>query len=156
MPPRHRFRTLLVLIVAAGGLLIGPLVQPAVASASGSYERSIQKHTNEERTQRDLKALEKSACLDGYAEKQARAMAAQQQMFHQELGPILSDCNLSQVGENVAYGYPSGKAVVAAWMASPGHRANLLNSRHRLIGVGAYQDVDGHWYVSQVLGRKAS
>jgi uncharacterized protein YkwD len=154
MPPRHR-STLLVLLLAAGGLVAGPLVQPAVASASGSYERSVQSHTNEERTKRDRKALKKSACLDGYAEKQARAMADSQQLYHQELGPILADCNLSQVGENIAFGYTSGKAAVAAWMASPGHRSNLLNSRHRLIGVGAYQDADGHWYVSQVLGRKA-
>jgi uncharacterized protein YkwD len=155
MPPRHRPSTALMLLAAAAGLLTGPLVQPAVASPSGAYEHTVQRHTNAERTQRDRKALTKSACLDGYAEKQARAMAGQQQMFHQQLGPILAECNLSQVGENVAFGYPSGQAVVSAWLASPGHRSNLLNSRHRLIGVGAYQDVDGHWYVSQVLGRSA-
>ena len=43
-------------------------------------------------------------------------------MYHQELGPILSACNLNGVGENVAYGYTSGAAVTAGWMGSTGHR----------------------------------
>ena len=75
-------------------------------------------------------------------------------MYHQSMKPILEKCHLSQVGENVAFGYPNGKAVIEAWMHSPDHKKNLLNSRHRLIGLGAYQDAGGHWYVSQVFGRK--
>lgn len=40
-----------------------------------------------------------------------------------------------QCAENIAAGYPSPEAVVAGWMASPGHRANILGSCQRL-GVG--------------------
>ncbi len=76
-------------------------------------------------------------------------------MYHQPMGPILKKCKLSQVGENVAFGYSSGKSVTKAWMDSSGHRANLLNGKHRLIGVGAYQDSRGQWYVSQVFGAAA-
>jgi len=32
------------------------------------------------------------------------------------------------VGVNGLYGYPSAKAVTAAWMNSSGHRANILDS----------------------------
>ena len=39
-------------------------------------------------------------------------------------------------------------------MKSPGHKANLLNSKMRLIGVGAVQDKNGVWWVSQVFGKK--
>ena len=46
--------------------------------------------------------------------QQAARMAAERRMYHQDLGPILRACNLRAVGENVAYGYPSGSAVVAA------------------------------------------
>lgn len=141
------------LVAVTAILLTGASVQPAAASVSSSYEHAAQKQTNVERSDRDLRKLKKSSCLDRFAEKQARAMAEQQRMFHQDLGPILQTCHLSQVGENVAYGYPNGKAVVAAWMASPGHRHNILTARYRTTGVGAYQDVDGRWYVSQVLGR---
>jgi uncharacterized protein YkwD len=38
--------------------------------------------------------------------------------------------------ENIAAGYGSPEEVVASWMASPGHRANILNCRLREIGVG--------------------
>jgi uncharacterized protein YkwD len=40
------------------------------------------------------------------------------------------------VGENIAAGYPSPEAVVSGWMASPGHRANILNPDYRELGVG--------------------
>ena len=73
-------------------------------------------------------------------------------MCHQDLGPILRGCNLRTVGENVAYGYPSGSAVIGGWMGSSGHRANILNSSYRLLGVGAVRSSDGRWYAAQVFG----
>lgn len=42
----------------------------------------------------------------------------------------------TSVGENIAAGYPSPEAVVSGWMASPGHRANILNPDYRELGVG--------------------
>jgi putative cell wall-binding protein/uncharacterized protein YkwD len=39
-------------------------------------------------------------------------------------------------GENIAMGQTSPELVVAAWMASDGHRANILNEDFRHIGVG--------------------
>lgn len=44
-----------------------------------------------------------------------------------------------EVGENIAWGslwLGTPKAVVAAWMASPGHRANILDARFRETGIG--------------------
>jgi uncharacterized protein YkwD len=44
------------------------------------------------------------------------------------------------VGENLLMSgpvEPSSADVIAAWMKSPGHRANLLNPRWRELGVGA-------------------
>jgi uncharacterized protein YkwD len=42
----------------------------------------------------------------------------------------------SALGENIAGGYPTADAVVAGWMASPGHRANILSPRFTEMGVG--------------------
>jgi len=39
-------------------------------------------------------------------------------------------------GENIAYGPESAEEVVAGWLASPGHCANIMDSRFRNIGVG--------------------
>jgi uncharacterized protein YkwD len=63
-------------------------------------------------------------------------------------------CNLVAAGENVAYGYPSGRAVVRAWMHSPGHRANILSRTYRGMGLAARKS-DGVWYVAQVFGKHA-
>ena len=39
-------------------------------------------------------------------------------------------------GENIAYGGSSPEYILAAWMDSPGHRANILNENFTTIGVG--------------------
>jgi uncharacterized protein YkwD len=44
-----------------------------------------------------------------------------------------------EIGENIAWGQGSlakPRAIVAAWMASPGHRANILRHTFREIGIG--------------------
>jgi uncharacterized protein YkwD len=46
-----------------------------------------------------------------------------------------------EVGENIAWGtlwLATPRAIVAAWMASPGHRANILDARFRDTGVGVW------------------
>jgi len=44
----------------------------------------------------------------------------------------------STAGENIAAGYSTPEDVVAGWMASDGHRANILNCDFVHIGVGYY------------------
>ena len=50
-------------------------------------------------------------------------------------------CNCSWgIAENIAYGSGgagSPRGIVAAWMHSPEHRANILNGSYRHIGVAA-------------------
>lgn len=141
--------------LAAVALLAGPLAEPASAVTSSKFETDVIKYGNVERADRSKVSVKASTCLDKYAEKQAKAMAAQQRMFHQDVAKVLTACKLQLVGENVAYGFTGGKTTTTAWMNSPAHKANLIDSRHRLIGVGAAQDADGVWYVSEVLGRAA-
>lgn len=47
-------------------------------------------------------------------------------------------------GENIAYGFPAADKVMAAWMTSPGHKANILNSSYTRIGVG-YDVPNNRW-----------
>ncbi len=155
MPRLNRIRATVLGLVGATALIAVPLTQTAQASPNQTYETSVLTHTNKQRVKYDRVKLKGSKCLDRFAERQARRMADQERMYHQELGPILEACDLSMVGENVAYGYPNGKAAVSAWMKSPGHKANILNKEYRLLAVGAYTDKDGTWYVAQVFGRKA-
>jgi len=62
-------------------------------------------------------------------------------------------------GENIAAGYPSPEDVMAGWMGSEGHRANILNCNFTEIGVGyVYSASDGgtlryYHYWTQDFGR---
>lgn len=42
----------------------------------------------------------------------------------------------SPIAENIAAGYATAEAAVAAWMSSPGHCANIMSPSFRSIGVG--------------------
>jgi uncharacterized protein YkwD len=55
-------------------------------------------------------------------------------------------------GENIAWGYRTAREVVNAWMASPGHRANILNCGARSIGSGVVYGANGVPYYTQVFG----
>jgi hypothetical protein len=44
--------------------------------------------------------------------------------------------SFSRAAENLAVNYAEADAVVAGWLASPGHRANLLDGRLEEIGIG--------------------
>lgn len=56
-------------------------------------------------------------------------------------------------GENVARGQRNAADVMDSWMASSGHRANILNCGFKAIGVGAAKGVDGTIVWGQLFGR---
>jgi uncharacterized protein YkwD len=51
--------------------------------------------------------------------------------------------------ENIAMGYRTAAAVVAGWMGSAGHRANIVNCASHAIGVG-YDSPGFYW--TQLFG----
>ena len=55
-------------------------------------------------------------------------------------------------GENIAWGYQSAADVMAAWMASPHHRENILNCGARSIGTGVVYAANGIPYYTQEFG----
>ncbi len=60
----------------------------------------------------------------------------------------------SAVGENVAMGQASPAAVVAAWLASPRHCANIMNTAFVDVGFGFAPRADGApTYATLVLAR---
>lgn len=56
------------------------------------------------------------------------------------------------IGENIAKGQRNPKEVVAGWMNSPGHRANILNEKFNQIGVGVVKS-GGTYYWTQMFIR---
>jgi uncharacterized protein YkwD len=55
------------------------------------------------------------------------------------------------IGENIAGGHPDPWSVVQGWLASPGHRANLLNPAYKTVGAGHYYQ-PGSTYVNYWVG----
>lgn len=53
-------------------------------------------------------------------------------------------------GENIAEGQPDARAVMDAWMNSPGHRANILDCSYHTIGIGLHEptasQTGGPWW----------
>ncbi|MEV0380919.1 CAP domain-containing protein [Nonomuraea sp. NPDC050643] len=56
--------------------------------------------------------------------------------------------------ENIAMGQPTPAAVVTAWMNSSGHKANIMNCKYNLIGVGAAKNSKGQIYWTQNFAAK--
>lgn len=145
-----------VLAVFAAVLAMLGLAAPASArSEAAEYQADIFTWTNVQRDDHDLSLFRKQACVQRYAERQARKMAAQEELFHQDLMRVLRDCGLHAAGENIAYGFDDGRSVVVdGWMESDEHRANILRRSFRLLGTGARLGDDGLWYAVQVFGKR--
>ena len=54
-------------------------------------------------------------------------------------------------GENLAKGYSTADAAVAAWMASPTHKANVMDGGFKTCGIAIYE-VGGTWYWAEEFG----
>ncbi|MFR8737827.1 MAG: CAP domain-containing protein [Eubacterium sp.] len=54
-------------------------------------------------------------------------------------------------GENIAWGQRSPEEVMNGWMNSSGHRANILNSSFKKIGVAYYVGANGRTYWTQLF-----
>lgn len=134
------------------------VTQPAPALAdtgAAKYSKTAQKATNAARVKHDRTRLKANTCLRKYARSHARAMAEAQSIWHQDMGAVLKACKLTMVGENVAAGFSTGRAVVnQGWMKSPGHRENILNRKYRAVVVAAVEGADGRWYAAQLFGRR--
>jgi uncharacterized protein YkwD len=149
----------LLLVLAPVTAEAGPVTpaeqaQPAAKKVGAQkYAQQAVRATNKQRARYGLRRLTVDPCLRRFAARQAQAQANAQEMYHQDLGPVLSTCGKRTVGENVAYGFGNGRSVVdQGWMNSQGHRDNILNKSYRRVGIGARQAADGRWYVAQVFG----
>jgi uncharacterized protein YkwD len=62
----------------------------------------------------------------------------------------------SPMGENIGAGYTTPAAVVAGWMASPGHCANIMAASANEVGVGYVYESDSTWrhYWTMDTGRR--
>lgn len=116
------------------------------------YEQQVIDLTNAERTSRGCRPLVADPALTAAAQEHAENMARRGFFDHVDpsgTGPSdrVEDAgyNWQAVAENIAAGPRTPADVVAGWMNSPGHRANILDCDLDEIGV-AYVNATGSPY----------
>jgi uncharacterized protein YkwD len=127
------FGLLLASGVSVWGASIDP-VQPALQL--NKVEQGIIDSTNAQRAASGLPPLAIEPTLEVRARNHAAWMTNNRSMQHSG-----QNC-----GENIAWGQRSVAEVVAVWMNSPGHRANILNGGYRKMAAAAYTAADGSIY----------
>lgn len=102
-------------------------------------EREIVHWTNAQRKRHGLPPLVVDASLIKTARNHTFWMASAQSLQHAH-GPW---------AENIAQGQTTAQQAVSSWMNSSGHRANILNRRHRRIGVAGFVGRNGQVFWCQ-------
>lgn len=129
--------------------------------AADTASETVVVRTNAERRKLGMPALARSNRLMRAAQIQADQMASALTMAHdlpRARYPSMDDrfeavgYNYRASGENVAAGYPSAAAVVAGWMTSPGHRANITSGNFTEMGAGVATGKNGRRYWAQAFG----
>lgn len=137
LDPARRLRRAVLVIVLA---LLAP--RPALAQA---IQAELVERVNIARWENgQLPPLKADALLGSLAQAHSQAMAERDFFMHCDPDTGLNPFQrMSQGGyawnaaaENIAAGQSTAQAVMQAWMNSPGHRANILSTNVREIGVG--------------------
>lgn len=158
-------------------LLFGSDQQPAAtpdhltdagpqSETEAELERAVHDAVNDRRADHGVPALERDDRIDRVARKHSADMAERGYFDHTSpeghgpgdrmgaAGMFPGECRA--VGENIAYsrGYDTktvAEQIVDGWMASPGHRENLLHSRWDTQGIGIATTDNNEIYATQVF-----
>lgn len=139
-----------------------PRCTPPPVPAPSSVIRQVVDITNQRRADNGLPPLAIDATLNRVAQNHSAEQAARRTMSHtgadgSDAGQRISRAGYtwSAWGENVAVGYPDAASVMAGWMNSPGHRANILRGTFTEIGIGLAYATNGAPYWTMDLARPA-
>jgi uncharacterized protein YkwD len=163
-----RFRRLPVPALAAACVAVLAIAAPAapasscpgadampVAASPATARSATLCLLNNERAANGLPPLTGQSQLDSAATSYSQAMVQQRFFNHtspsgetlqDRLSAYISGVSTWDIGENLAWGessYATPAAVVAGWMRSDGHRANILNTSFREVGIGVAAGTPG-------------
>ena len=155
--PRGRHIALLVVALALAAAAAASLAPQATARSTNSVsatrvvslEELLLRQVNALRQANGLGALSHSGALTQAAALHSRAMATLGFFAHESRNGASFSTRVGRfyrprsrgvhLGENLATfggGMPTAEAIVSAWMASPGHKAILLQRTFREAGIG--------------------
>ncbi len=157
---------LVTLAALASAAFAGPAAGEAAAASCSqtnarpgdASERELARSTvcllNKQRRERGVRRLHLNLRLSAAATNHSRDMVRRHYFDHVSTSGrdvvdrltrtgYLGGGGAWTVGENLAWGAGSRstpREIVASWMESPGHKANILNGRFREIGIGIVFD----------------
>ena len=134
--------------------------QPTIILKSythSSFEVKLLDLVNEDRVSKGLNALtiisEVSYVASTHDDYMILNGVASHDNFEQRAASLKSAINAISVSENVAVGYSTPESTLAAWNASPSHKANLEGS-HTHYGLAVKADANGKKYYTLLFIRK--
>ena len=115
-------------------LMLATLGAAQAATVLTGKAQSVVNQVNQERAKRGLSTLRVDPTLTAAAQK--RAMEIVQKFSHTRPdGTKWSTVSSKAYAENIAMGQKTADKVMAAWLTSSGHRANILRASYGSIGV---------------------
>ena len=143
------FGYILLFIFLQVGFSIVGYAKPGVLGITGSIDqKKLIELTNQEREKKGLPAVSENEALDRAAALKAANMFEENYWAH--FAPsgkspwdfiLGSGYKFTYAGENLAKNFYNSDDVITAWMASPTHRDNLLNSKYQDIGIAVVEGV---------------
>lgn len=120
-----------------------PLISREEEPESFLTKTGVIRWTNLQREKNNLPPLEENSILSAMAEEKVKDMFENQYFAHDSpsgvgVGDLAKNFGYEfiAIGENLALGnYKDDEALLEAWMASPGHRENILNTQYQEIGI---------------------
>ena len=123
-------------------LLSGSPLPSILGFASSITSSQVEQETNQQRAALGIGALTDNPTLDQAAKAKGNNMCADQYWAHISPSGVTpwvfmknAGYHYAVAGENLARDFSDTPSMVAAWMASPTHRENMVNTRYKEIGV---------------------
>ncbi|MGW2063463.1 CAP domain-containing protein [Streptomyces sp. NPDC001937] len=129
-----------------------PTHQASSPAADTSAQAAVLALVNQERAKVGCSPVTASASLASLAQDFSDDMAARGFFSHtdpdgQTPWDRATKAGVTGLGgENIARGQADAQAVMASWMNSEGHRANILNCDYKTLGVGVHYGSGGPWW----------
>ncbi|WP_207946583.1 sigma-70 family RNA polymerase sigma factor [Actinomadura sp. 7K507] len=128
-------------------------VERPTRAAAPTTEQQVVRLVNAERARAGCRPLRVSPALHRAAQRHSADMAARRALDHRGSGGSGPGDRITAAGfrwsgwaENIAQGQTAPPAVVDGWMNSSGHRANILNCRFTMVGIGVVRGAGGPWW----------
>lgn len=146
------------IIMAAAALMLAACQTGGGSSGAGASGSGFA-YLGDIRASADLSPLSPDPRLEKAAIRQAEYMASAGKMNHTTgwrrdfATRMKADGVAAPAAENLAHGRMSTQRVFEMWMASTGHRNNMLDARFTRYGLAYAPAADGRRYWALVLGK---